>query len=266
VSEFETSRVRRIHFWESGGIRDFSGGAESQKLVLQGAARRIQRGCILLETASMRTAWCCVMVSLLLASPAVADPIAPPTVQVNGANSGSFTLNQDNFPILDFVFTPATLTVGQVALPGNVGLQAGDTLQFAGFTATIDMTTYAGQDLPFVHSGLLTFTTSAGSFSYDSTVANITDSSVLPDPSITDGTGVIFARGVLYGPGGSSSPADAAFFLSDTEGVFASAAWALYAPAVIPPSPIPEPSTGVLAGLSLATFALVRRYRAPRGR
>lgn len=215
----------------------------------------------------MRTAWCCVMVSLLLASPAVADPIAPPTVQVNGANSGSFTLNQDNFPILDFVFTPATLTVGQVVLPGNVGLQVGDTLQFAGFTLSVDFNTYTGQELPFVHQGLVTFTTSAGSFSFDSTVCDTADLSVLPDPTITDGNGIVFARGVLNGPGGSSSPADFAFFPHPvTQGVFANTGWALYAPAVIPPSPIPEPSTGVLAGLSLATFALVRRYRAPRGR
>ena len=216
----------------------------------------------------MRTAWCCVMVSLLLASPAVADPIAPPTVQVHGATTGSYTLDAANYPpSVDLIFTPAILTVGQVAVPGNVGLQAGDTLQFAGFTATIDMTTYAGQDLPFVHSGLLTFTTSAGSFSYDSTVANITDSSVLPDPTITDSNGIVFARGVLNGPGGSSSPADFAFFPHPvTQGEFANTGWALYAPRVIPQTPIPEPSTGVLAGLSLATFALVRRYRAPRGR
>ena len=215
----------------------------------------------------MTTAWFCVMLSLLLASPAVADPIAPPTVQVYGANSGSYTLSTANLPILDFVFTPATLTVGQVVLPGNVGLQVGDTLQFAGFSLSVDNDTYTGQDLPFVHSGLVTFTTSAGSFSFDSTVCNTADISVLPDPTITDSLGVVFARGVLNGPGGSSSPADFGFFPHPvTQGEFANTGWALYAPGVIPQTPIPEPSTGVLAGLSLATFALVRRYRAPRGR
>lgn len=198
----------------------------------------------------------------MLASSSVARGGDIPTFQVNGSQDvTTWSLSLANFPLIDIAFAPATLTVDNLVDAGNSGLIAGSTMTFAGGSLSVNYFSYAGQDLPFNITNLVTFTTTAGSFSYDSELVNMTTPSILPDPNVTNASTVIYTQGTIHGPGGSS-PANFALFV-DFNGSFGSAAWAMYSPSVIP-LVVPEPSTFVLAGLGLGATLLVRR-RSTRG-
>ena len=164
-------------------------------------------------------------------------------------------------------FAPQTLTVTQLFDAGNSGLTINDNLAFAGGSVTAPL--FNGTYVPFVHSNLVTFTSSEGAFSFDSVNLGLFQTAgmagLIPNHPISDAPLVAFSTGILNGPGGSS-PADFMFFMDlyNATTLFGDVAWALYAPTVLPtlPSPVPEPTSMAIFGLGALGIA----YRTRRKR
>lgn len=161
---------------------------------------------------------------------------------------------------------PQTLSVTQLFDVGNSGLAINDNLAFAGGSVTAPI--FDGTYVPFVYSNLVTFTSSAGAFSFDSVNLGLFRTAdmagLIPNHPISDAPMVAFSTGILNGPGGSS-PADFMFFvdLSDGTTPFGDVAWALYAPTVLPtlPSPVPEPTSMAIFGLGALGIAYRTRCK-----
>ncbi len=205
----------------------------------------------------MRAVRCCLLALLLCAVSSRAQAAGIPVFQVNGSQDVTvWELDLTNFPLIDFVLLPSTLTVDTVVDAGNSGLAVGSTLAFAGGSLTVDYATYSGQDVPFNIPNLVTFTTSEGSFAYDSEFVNLGPTSILPDPTVSDAALMCYTQGTIHGPGGSSA-ANLVLFVN-FDGSFGNAAWEMFSPSVIPPI-VPEPSTFLLAGMGLGATLLVRR-------
>jgi hypothetical protein len=210
-----------------------------------------------LESYTMRAVRCCLLALLLCAVSSRAQAAGIPVFQVNGSQDVTvWELDLTNFPLIDFVLLPSTLTVDTVVDAGNSGLAVGSTLAFAGGSLTVDYATYSGQDVPFNIPNLVTFTTSEGSFAYDSEFVNLGPTSILPDPTVSDAALMFYTQGTIHGPGGSSA-ANLVLFVN-FDGSFGNAAWEMFSPSVIPPI-VPEPSTFLLAGMGLGATMLVRR-------
>jgi hypothetical protein len=126
---------------------------------------------------------------------------------------------------------------------------------------------------------LVTFSTSEGSFAFNSEKLNILLNyypgvgHLIPGLTISDGQIVAFSRGTITGPGGSA-PANFLLFVNllrdlDNDGTddvtpFGNVAWALYSPEVIPyPNAVPEPSSMAIAALFVGGGAL-RKWRNKR--
>jgi hypothetical protein len=192
------------------------------------------------------------------------------TFKVAGSTSAT-TYNVDtiSYPTVTISFDPATLTVDSVFDAGNIGLSVSDTLTFAGGSLSYNHDSWSQdmtQDLPFVNANLVTFTTSAGSFSYSSEKVNILpnyDPSagyLIPGLTISDGDVVAYSRGTINGPGGSA-PANFMLFVDLDSGGFGNSAWALYSPEIIPyANAVPEPGSMAIATLFLGGGAL-RQWR-----
>ena len=144
-------------------------------------------------------------------SPLVAWAGKFPTFKVGGSTSATgFTVDSTSaWPMVTISFAPATLTVGNLFDVGNSGLSIGDTLSFTGGSITFNYPSWSadmGQDLPFVYPGMVSFTTSAGAFTFDSAQLNILPNAI-PGLAISDAEVVAFSRGTINGPDGSA-PAD----------------------------------------------------------
>jgi hypothetical protein len=128
-----------------------------------------------------------------------------------------------------------------------------------------------------VYPNLVTFTTSEGSFAYNSEKVNILPNyhpsvgHIIPGLTISDAHIVAFSRGTITGPGGSA-PANFMLFVNlmrdldfdgtDDVGPFGNAAWALYSPEVIPyTNAVPELSSMAIFGLGALGFAYRNRRK-----
>lgn len=176
-------------------------------------------------------------------------------------------------------FDPATWTVSQLYDVGNSGLGVGDNLIFAGGSSTADRGYLGDYYLDYVMKDMVVFTTSEGTFSYDSKYLAISPYNAFGqyylDPSnpaynISDSDYLAYSTGTINGPGGSR-PADLLifvnfidyFFSGDNSDLnFGSVSWAIYAPAVLPvlPAQVPEPTSMAIFGLGAVGMA----YRARR--
>lgn len=216
----------------------------------------------------MRFANCLLVLAMSLSSPLVAWGGTIPTFKVGGSTSATgFTVDSTSaWPMVTISFDPATLTVGNLFDVGNSGLSIGDTLSFTGGSITFDYPSWSAdmgqQDLPFVYPGMVSFTTPAGGFTFDSAQLNILPNAI-PGLSISDAEIVAFSRGTINGPDGSA-PADFMLFVNMSDGLppFGNVAWALYSPEVIP-YPVPEPTSAMIA-ISLFGVGAVRTWRKRR--
>ena len=223
----------------------------------------------------MRFLKCFLALTLSVGSSMAASAAAIPSFKVAGSTSAtSFFLDFfSNFPTVTIGFDPATLTVDSLIDGGNSGLSLSDTLAFTGGRVSFDYPSWnlnSSQDLPFVYSNLVTFTTSEGSFRYNSEKINVLPNyfpgfgHVIPGLTISDGQTVAYSRGTITGPGGSA-PANFMLFVNTFQGQFGNAAWALYSPEVIPypNNAVPEPSSMAIAALFVGGGAL-RKWRHKR--
>jgi len=231
----------------------------------------------------MRFLKCFLALALSVGSSMAASAAVIPSFKVAGSTSAtSFLVDDDSFPTVTISFDPATLTVDSLIDGGNSGLNISDTLAFTGGSLSYDHVSYSAnpnQDLPFVYPNLVTFSTSEGSFAYNSEKLNILPNydlgfgHFIPGLTISDGQIVAYSRGTITGPGGSA-PANFMLFVNlmldldfdgtDDVGPFGNAAWALYSPEVIPYSnAVPEPSSMAIAALFVGGGAL-RKWRHKR--
>ena len=220
-----------------------------------------------------------LMLLAAVANSMMASAATIPSFQLGGSgsnNSGSaLTITPISTPDGNGGFTyeyrvdlaPQTLTITQLFDVGNSGLAINDNLVFAGGSVTAPV--FNGTYVPFVYSNLVTFTSSAGAFSFDSVNLGLFPTPVMagliPNHPISDAPLVAFSTGILNGPGGSS-PADFMFFvdLNNTTTLFGDVAWALYAPTILPtlPSAVPEPTSLAIFGFGALGIA----YRTRRKR
>jgi len=155
----------------------------------------------------------------------------------------------DNTTSWDLTLPAATLTPQVEYWSNNVGVIPGSTtIQFAGVSQAglvVGVPNYV--EIP----SLLTFTTPAGSFTFDSFV-NGADMVVPND--FTDGTMFWIFPGIVSG-GGFTATDSAIYMYFNTDGSYGDLAWVFVALG------IPEPSTMVLAGLGICGLVWQRRRR-----
>lgn len=195
-----------------------------------------------------------VVGSAVVGTKAQAEPMTLQDIQVFALG----TINQPGLSLVDnqngtFTITASggVLTVtGQLAA-NNIGLTLGGELSFAGGVfSNLSPTEYNQDDQP----NLITFETSAGEFSFSSSVGGV--GSVGSNP-FSDATAVLVLLGTLSGPlGYSNTDAAMYFFFDPATGNYGNASWLLLTDS----SPaVPEPSTWLLAGLAATGLVWHRR-------
>lgn len=228
-----------------------------------------------------------LMLLAAVASSMMASAATIPSFQVGGTTSSltyGLAFGPGTGPSgvdVTVTFDPATWTVSQLYDVGNSGLGVGDNLIFAGGSIAADRGYLGNYYLDYVMKDLVVFTTSEGTFSYDSKYLGLSpyqdnvsgqyylDPSI-PAYNISDSDLLAYSTGTINGPGGSR-PADLLIFVNlidyffsgdNSDLSFGSVSWAIYAPAVLPvlPAQVPEPTSMAIFGLGAVGMA----YRARR--
>jgi hypothetical protein len=198
---------------------------------------RILSFCVLLLTA----------ISTLAVSRSEAGPII---LQAYGTTDASNVVLTPIGSGMNMIFPSGNWTQTGELVANNVGLTSTTAISFAGATVTAYL---PGYDSPFVFPSLVTFTTAAGSFSFDAISARGDSVGVNP---ITNAENAVLVRGILSG--GGFDPTDAfVALLFNSNGSYGNAAWLLETDAV----PVPEPSSLILAGLGVCALVWHARRR-----
>jgi len=168
---------------------------------------------------------------------------------VSGSTSASAMTFTDNTTTWDISLPAATLTPQQELFPNNIGLITGTTA--INMVALADTGLVPG-DLQSENISALSFTTSAGNFTFDTIISVATIPGANP---FTDATRTWVFGGYLNGSGFDPTAAYFYVFFNDN-GTYGNAAWIL-----VTTSPTPEPSSMVLAGLGVCGLVWQVRRR-----
>ena len=154
--------------------------------------------------------------------------------ETNAANVTYIESNQ----VADFTFPSGTLTI--LGVIGNTGLSATDTIQFAGLTLSISVGNLRS---PLAVSSLLSFTTSGGSFTFDSVEAEMFY-------SYAGGVDRWEMRtlGTLNGGGLLPTPGSFSLFFTVPDGSYGYGLGVSFVDWYMTTA-VPEPSSMILAGL-----------------
>lgn len=212
------------HFWNP-----LSGSGEELFSHSRGTEMRLVKGIMMLS-------------AVLVASSASTSWAGRIGVMALGATNAANVIITEGDQSADLTYPSGTLTIQAVF--GNTSLSSSDTIQFAGLTFSISAGNFR---FPLAVSSLLSFTTSAGSFTFDSVEGKFFISH-LGGPINSRELYELRTLGTLSGGGFLPTPGSFSLFFTIPDGSYGYGLgvsfvdWYLH-------TTVPEPSSMILAGL-----------------